>query len=114
MFVKATATRFGLAALWVVKEAGDVELYRLEQIGRRIIARKVLWGDRSRWNPEAQKMAEFFIQEDSAGTADIKDLITMLISEPLKRGEVTRKVQITDPRLRGSVQGMLFDIDLLT
>ena len=112
MFIKATSTRFGLAALWVSKEDGSVELFRLEQIGRRIISRRVLWGDVARWNPEAQRAAESFKKEEAAGTADFRELLTVLVDQPLRKGEVTRKFKIGDTRLKGSINGMLFDVDL--
>jgi len=112
MYVKATSTRFGLAALWVSKEDESIELFRLEQIGRRVIARKVLWGLPSRWSSEAQKAAEVFRKEESTGKADFRDFVIMLIEQPLQKGQCTVKIQTDDARLKGSVNGFLFDIDL--
>lgn len=112
MFIKASATRFGLAAVWVEKEGGQIELFRLEQFGRRIIARKVLWGEVAKWNEEARKAAELFRKEESAGQADLKEFVSVLIDTPLQKGQHTVKVKVTDARLKGSLGGLLFDIDL--
>jgi len=113
MYVKAVSTRFGLAAIWVTKEDGTIELFRLEQFGRKVVTRKVLWGDQAKWNnEEARKAAADFREEKSAGKADFRDFIVMLIERPLMRGQCTIKIQVNDARLKGSVNGFLFDIDL--
>ena len=112
MYVKAVSTRFGLAAIWAEKEDGTIELFRLEQLGRRVVTRKVLWGDHSAWNEEARKAAEVFREEKSAGKADFREFITVLIVQPLMRGQCTVKVEVNNARLKGSVNGFLFDIDL--
>ena len=112
MLIKAVSTRFGLAAIWAEKEGGQTELFRLEQLGRRVIARKVLWGDHSAWNEEARKAAEVFREEKSAGKADFREFITVLVEQPLLKGQCTVKIQVNNARLKGSVNGFLFDIDL--
>ena len=78
-----------------------------------MVTRKVLWGDQAKWNnEEARKAAADFREEKSAGKADFRDFIVMLIERPLMRGQCTIKIQVNDARLKGSVNGFLFDIDL--
>ena len=112
MYVKAVSTRFGLAAIWAEKEDGTIELFRLEQLGRRVLTRKVLWGDQAKWNNEAARAAADFREEKSTGKADFRDFIVMLIEQPLLKGQCTVKVEVNNARLKGSINGFMFDIDL--
>jgi len=116
--IRAAATRYGLAAIWVVKEDGpgkplEAALFRLERAGDKVSSRRVLWGDPARWSKEACQELERLLADEPRLKVRLWTLLQQLVSCPLKPGQETAAVALKEaPIVKGLLQGIQYDVDL--
>ena len=119
--IRAVATRFGLAAVWVAaiegsdpdKHRAAAALFRIERFGSRVVSRRVLWGDPAKWPQAAVEELTRLLDTEPKAHLRLETLLDRLISSPLKNGEETQVVTLLEaPVVKGLRGGVLYDVDL--